>query len=273
MEQRDRKEMIKETFNTVAPAYDHAALRFFPESARHLAACLALQGDEQVLDVACGTGNAALALSAHLPRGQVTAIDFSAGMLARAHEKTEAQGLRNIRFVEMDMQSLTFAPGQFDAAVSAFGIFFVEDMTAQLRHIAGKVRPGGRIAVSGFYEDAFMPLVELFLRRMEAYGIERPPLSWKRISSDEKISALLASAGLENIEVRCLDHGYYLRDAGDWWQVVWNAGFRGLLNLLTPIDRARFQEEHLAEIQPLCGSEGLWLDVKVLYAVGVKPAA
>ena len=140
MDQHERKAMIKETFNTVAAGYDHPALRFFSESAERLAACLALRGDEQVLDVATGTGNAALALAPRLPRGRVTAIDFSPGMLTRAAARAEAAGIGNIEFIEMDMQSLAFPPAHFDAAVCAFGIFFVDDMTAQLRHMADTLR-------------------------------------------------------------------------------------------------------------------------------------
>lgn len=41
--------------------------------------------------------------------------------------------------------------------------------------------------------------------------------------------------------------GYDLGDAGDGWQVVWNAGFRPLLNQLATAERARFKEEHLTE--------------------------
>jgi ubiquinone/menaquinone biosynthesis C-methylase UbiE len=271
MDQQQRKAMIKETFNTVASGYDHPALRFFPDSAEHLADCLALRGDEQVLDVATGTGSAALALSRRLPRGRITAVDFSAGMLAQAAAKAAACGADNVRFVEMDMQSLAFPAAEFDAATCAFGIFFVEDMTEQLRHIADQVRPGGTIAVCSFYEDAFLPLSDLFLARMARYGVEAPPLSWKRIADEDKAKALFASAGLEQIDVQRKSVGYYLRDADEWWQVVWNAGFRGLINRLAPDERERFRQEHLAEIQTLSRAEGLWLEVNVLYAVGIRP--
>jgi ubiquinone/menaquinone biosynthesis C-methylase UbiE len=182
MDQQQRKAMIKETFNAVAPGYDHPALRFFPDSAEHLADSLALCGDERVLDVATGTGSAALALSRRLPRGGITAVDFSAGMLAQAAAKAAARSAANVRFVEMDMQALAFPAADFDAATCAFGIFFVEDMTAQLRHIADQVRPGGKIALCSFYEDAFLPLSDLFLARLAQYGVEAPPLGWKRIS-------------------------------------------------------------------------------------------
>jgi hypothetical protein len=52
MDEQQRKALLKETFDTVSSGYDNRALRFFPESAKHLAACLDLRGDEKVLDVA-----------------------------------------------------------------------------------------------------------------------------------------------------------------------------------------------------------------------------
>ena len=273
MDQQQRKAMIKETFNTVAAGYDHPALRFFPESAEHLVDSLGLRGDERVLDVATGTGVVALALSPRLPRGGITAVDFSAAMLDQAMAKAAARGADNIQFLEMDMQSLALPHSEFDAATCAFGIFFVEDMTTQLRHIADQVRPGGGLALCSFYEDAFSPLADLFLARITQYGIEAPPLGWKRIAGEDKMTALMEGAGLENLNVRRKNIGYHLRDADEWWQVIWNAGFRGLVNRLAPADRERFRLEHLAEIQPLGGADGLWLDVNVLYTVGSRPVA
>jgi hypothetical protein len=45
MDEQQRKALLKETFDTVSAGYDGRALRFFPESAKHLAACLDLRGD------------------------------------------------------------------------------------------------------------------------------------------------------------------------------------------------------------------------------------
>ncbi len=58
--------------------------------------------------------------------------------------------VRNVEFMERDMQNLNFPDGLFDVAVCAFGIFFVEDMESQLSHIAYAVKPGGRIMISNF---------------------------------------------------------------------------------------------------------------------------
>ncbi len=52
--------IIKDTFDAIASGYDRPSLRFFPAAAAHLVDRLALRGDEQVLDVACGTGHASV---------------------------------------------------------------------------------------------------------------------------------------------------------------------------------------------------------------------
>ncbi len=84
MDEQQRKAMLKETFDMVSGGYDGRALRFFPESARIMAALLGLHGDEHVLDVACGTGHASLAITPKLPRGRITAVDLSPEMLDQA---------------------------------------------------------------------------------------------------------------------------------------------------------------------------------------------
>jgi len=268
MEQTERKAKIRETFNAVATGYDTPALRFFSENPRHLAKYLELRGDEHVLDAATGTGNAALALATLLPEGRVTGVDFAAAMLDQARRKAMAAGLANVEFVEMDMQALAFPDGYFSAACCAFGIFFVDDMEGQLAHIAAKVKPGGRIAISGFTEGAFSPLVDLMYARLADYGVERPPLTWKRIASEAGCEALFRSGGLTGIRTGRENLGYFLKGPEEWWEVIWQAGFRGLVSQLAPDDLARFRAEHLAEVADLQTPEGIRLEVEALYTVG-----
>jgi ubiquinone/menaquinone biosynthesis C-methylase UbiE len=269
-DQRQITALLKETFNTVSEGYDNRALRFFPRSAEHMASLLGLRGDEHVLDVACGTGHASLAIARLLPKGRITAVDFSAGMLDQARRKAAALNIRNIEFLERDMQALGFGPASFDVAVCAFGIFFVEDMDSQLSHIVSVVKPGGRIMITNFLENYFQPLRDMLFARLSAYGVQNPPHAWKRISNEDGCKQLFEKGGLTNIRVTHKNVGYYLASAEEWWDIVWNAGFRRMVARLSPQDQERFKQKHLAEIAALRTNKGIWLDVGVLYTVGTK---
>ncbi len=269
MNERELKEFYRHTFNTVAGGYDHEAMRYFPESAARIPSFLALKGDEHVLDVGTGTGVAAIALSKVLPGGRVTGIDLSSGMLSQANAKKTAIDRDNVTFIEMDMTSLDFPDGYFDAAVSSFSIFFINDMEKQLRHIASKVRKEGTVFVTTFSSDSFSPLADIFLNRLKGYGIEPPTMSWKRIATVDQCTNLFSRAELNTIRCEPVDCGYYLNGPADWWYIVWNAGFRGLVNSLSDADRERFKEEHLDEISMLSTDNGIRLEMKVLYTVGI----
>lgn len=262
-----QQRIIRETFDTVAEVYDSPALRFFSASAEHMASRLDLRGDERVLDVACGTGHVSLAVARRVPRGSVTAVDFSPAMLARARSKVAAAGLTNVDFVEADMRTLPWARAH-DAAVCAFGIFFVDDMEAQLARIAATVKPGGVVMLSNFRHDYMEPLRSLMLERLRSFGVEAPPQHWQRIAHHQGCRALFQAARLDDVEVEEQDEGYVLGRAEEWWEVIWNAGFRRLLVRLPPADQARFKAEHLAEIETLRTPHGIRMSVPVLFTRG-----
>lgn len=271
MDVKERKEILKDTFNTVADGYENPALRFFPKSACYMAECFGFKGNEQVLDVATGTGHMALAIAKHLPKGKVTGIDFSEGMLSQAKSKAGKAGVNNVQFLEMDMQAIEFPKEHFDAVSCAFGIFFVEYIAGQLKHILEKIKPSGKIIISHFHENNFLPLVELFNNRIRKYDIEIPQQTWKQIATEERATSLYKNAGLKEIRVERKNHGYYLKNADEWWNIVWYAGFRRLVSQLSPENLEKFKKEHLKEIEAIAVKEGIWLNVEVLYTIGTKP--
>lgn len=272
-QEEQRKSAIRQTFNTVADHYGTGGTRFFHIAGQTMAELSGLQGTEHVLDVASGTGATALPLAQKLIRGKVTATDFSEGMLEQAQRQAKTKGLNNIDFQIQDMTAMTFSAKSFDHAFCSFGLFFVEDMAGLLRHIASKVKPGGKVMVSGFCGDSFMPMVQLAFKRLRDYGIELPeqPLGWQRMAEPEQLHTLFSEAGLHNVDIVRKSLGYYI-DAEGWWQVVWNAGFRGVVAQLG--DRLdTFRREHLAEVQELADNNGLWLKVDVNFTSGVQADA
>jgi len=268
MDESARKAQIKKTFDTVADAYGSTGMEFFHHAAAHLPQVFRLQGHEHLLDVATGTGIAANALAPHLPQGKVIGIDLSEGMLAQARNSAHRQGLKNIALHVMDMQEISFPAVQFDAANCSFGLFFLPDMQGLLQHIASKVKPGGQVVACSFYQGAFEPNVDLFLARIQRYGIEPPAFTWKSISTEQKFQALFEAAGLVDVTVQRQDIGYPLDDAESWWRVIWNAGFRGLVAQLSETQLIEFKQAHLAEIAALKTARGIPLNVSALFASG-----
>ncbi len=169
------------------------------------------------------------------------------------------------------MQHLDFAGTPFDGALCAFGIFFATDMGAQLAQIAGAVRPGGTVMTSTFAQGYFQPLRDLFFARAGDYGVAKPPQTWMQVASEAGCRELFAQAGLSEIRVEKRNLGYHLTSAEEWWSVVWNAGFRRIVNAIAPAERERFQAEHLAEIAALATKQGIWLDIEILYTIGIRP--
>jgi len=274
LEQAEReaqsKKMIQKTFETVADAYGLGGARFFHSAGEYMAATLDLKGNECVLDIASGTGAVALPLARRLAEGQVTAVDFSSSMLGQSKMSAENEGLDNIDYHVQDMTAMPFPSEQFEKATCSFGLFFVEDMAALLTHIASKVKSGGSVLISGFCGESFMPQASLLFDLLKKYNIDVPdqPVGWKRMSEPEQLHELFNTAELINVEIKRESLGYYV-DAEAWWEVVWNAGFRGLVAQLG--DRLEeFKLEHFAELESVMGEKGLWLDVDVYFTQGFK---
>ncbi|MCB9565832.1 MAG: class I SAM-dependent methyltransferase [Myxococcales bacterium] len=102
----------------------------------------------ELLDVATGTADVALALAEAAPSLRVVGVDPSAGMLELGREKVAAAGLSDrIELTQGDGQALPFADDRFDAACVSFGIRNFPDRLAGLREMVRVTRPGGQVAV------------------------------------------------------------------------------------------------------------------------------
>jgi len=112
-----------------------------------------------VLDVATGTGDAAIAASNRVGRaGRVVAVDISVPMLQEASHKASG---RAIEFTEGDAQRLFYADGSFDSIVCLFGLMFVPDKIAALGGFRRVLRPGGRVAATSWGHPSQAPFAGL----------------------------------------------------------------------------------------------------------------
>ncbi|MEW6330322.1 MAG: class I SAM-dependent methyltransferase [Pseudomonadota bacterium] len=275
MNQPDPRARVISVFDLVAAGYDDPALRFFPFCADRLIARLNPPPGTKLLDIATGTGACALAAAQAVgDQGRVMAIDLSEAMLERFHEKIVKFGIRNIDLHVMDAASPEFRREYFDYVVCSFGIFFLPDMSAALREWVRVLKPGGRVVFTTFGKSAFQPMMDLFIQRLQRQGILSPgdsPPAGMRLADPARCRELMEQAGLQQIEVTTEQFGYHLKDESQWWDVLWNSGTRGWIEQIPPAQRESFKTGHLAEIHPLAGEQGLWLDIQVNTAAGIKP--
>jgi SAM-dependent methyltransferase len=98
-----------------------------------------------VLDVACGTGNATL--PAARAGARTTGLDFAPGLLEIARERA-ADAMVEVDFIEGDAQAMPFEDGSFDRVVSTFGHMFAPDHRRTADEMKRVLKPDGVIAVA-----------------------------------------------------------------------------------------------------------------------------
>jgi ubiquinone/menaquinone biosynthesis C-methylase UbiE len=116
-----------------------------------LAEALDIVADERCLDVACGSGNLALAM-ARRAWGNTVGADFVPALLERGRERAGAERLE-IEFVEADAQDLPFEDAGFDVVASIYGAMFAPDQKRTAAELLRVVKPGGRIGMGNWSPD------------------------------------------------------------------------------------------------------------------------
>ncbi|TVR51255.1 MAG: class I SAM-dependent methyltransferase [Puniceicoccaceae bacterium] len=102
-------------------------------------------GGERVLDLACGSGTAALVAARRYC--EVTGIDYVPELIECARKRAAADGVE-AEFVVGDAQSLPFPDAAFDVVLSVYGMQFAPDQKTAAAELLRVCRPGGRIALA-----------------------------------------------------------------------------------------------------------------------------
>ncbi len=100
---------------------------------------------EQVLDVACGSGTAALV--AERRYCEVTGIDYVPELVERAKIRARANG-QVVDFLVGDAQELPFSDDRFDVVLSVYGVQFAPDQEQAANELLRVCKPGGKIGLA-----------------------------------------------------------------------------------------------------------------------------
>jgi ubiquinone/menaquinone biosynthesis C-methylase UbiE len=113
---------------------------------------------QRVLDLGSGVGDVALLLARIVePSGEVVGIERDAGSIARANARVAEAGLRNVSFIQTDVNQIV-SDQPFDAAVGRFILMFLPDPASVLRSLYKLVRPGGVLAFQEPSWDSYLAL-------------------------------------------------------------------------------------------------------------------
>ena len=117
----------------------------------------------QLLDVATGTADVAIAAARTIKPGKITGIDISREMLAYGQKKIENLNLEEVISLEQgDAENLPYADNTFDAITVAFGVRNFENLEKGLAEMLRVLKSGGKIVILEFSRPQMFPFKQLF---------------------------------------------------------------------------------------------------------------
>ncbi len=142
----------------------------------HLVDHVGVEPGSRVLDVATGTGHAALAAAR---RGAVVVgIDYVDPLLDIARRRATAEDLE-VDFAQADAENLPYDDGAFDTVLSAIGVMFSADHERAAQELARVCRPGGRIGVVSWTPEGFVGgMLAAVGRHVTPPAGAQPPTRW-----------------------------------------------------------------------------------------------
>ncbi|MCG7333881.1 demethylmenaquinone methyltransferase [Sporosarcina sp. ACRSM] len=173
-----------------------------------------VQEGDKALDVCCGTADWTIALANAVgPKGAVTGLDFSEGMLEAGRPKVQAYP--NVKLIQGNAMELPFPDNTFDVVTIGFGLRNVPDYLTVLKEMNRVLKPGGMIAcletsqteipvyrqLFRFYFKFIMPLFgKLFAKSFQEY-------SWLQESADDfpgmkELAQLFTEAGFIDVSYK-----------------------------------------------------------------------
>ncbi|HSB54074.1 MAG TPA: methyltransferase domain-containing protein [Gemmatimonadales bacterium] len=202
---------IKRRQQTTWASGDYASVAArIPIVAERLCDAADIHAGDRVLDVATGTGNAALA--AARCGAVVTGVDYVPALLDRGRIRATAEGLE-VDYQEGDAEALPFADNSFDAVLSVFGVMFAPDQEKAAAELLRVCRPGGTIALACWTPDGFIgEMFRTMARHVPPPSGLRSPMEW---GSEERLRQLFGS-GLTALLVQPRTYTFRFRSAGEY---------------------------------------------------------
>jgi SAM-dependent methyltransferase len=167
--------------------YEQMAVELGPVAER-VVSLAHVQRGERVVDLATGTGNAALLAAG--AGAVVTGVDTAPRLIDVARGRAVAEGVE-ASFVGGDMQALPFEDGSFDVALSVFGLIFATDASGAFDEMIRVLGPAGHALFSVWVPAGPIDaMVSTFGRALAAATGRRPPrFAWHDADTVRSLAA------------------------------------------------------------------------------------
>lgn len=154
-----------------------------------------LRGNQRVLDVAAGNGNATLAAARRF--ADVTSTDYVGTLLDQGKKRAEAEGLP-VKFQQADAESLPFPGESFDVVLSTYGVMFTPDQAKAANEMLRVCRPGGRIGLANWTPEGFIgKLFKIIGKYVPPAPGVASPLLWGQLAHLKQLFGKDASVAAE----------------------------------------------------------------------------
>ena len=219
------KERIRDMFDSIAPKYDllnHVLSMGIDKGwRRKVVKEVKRHNPSQILDVATGTCDLAIALAKGCKSAKITGIDLSPEMLAVGATKVDKKDLKGrIELSVEDALNMSYPSESFDALTVAFGVRNFEDLPKGLAEFKRVLKNGGRVYILEFSK----PSKGLFASLYNFYSKNILPLIGRMVSKDSRaytylpesviafpcgkdFESILSSAGFKDISTKKLTMG------------------------------------------------------------------
>jgi len=163
----NKKKQVEQMFDNISGNYDFLnhvlSLNIDKVWRKKTVKKIAQNKPQNVLDVATGTGDLAIALQKGSGAKKITGLDLSQGMLDVGIEKIKKLGLsESIEMIKGDSEKLPFSDNTYDAITVAFGVRNFENLNKGLSELYRVLKPGGTLAVLEFSQPTQFPFKQFY---------------------------------------------------------------------------------------------------------------
>lgn len=183
---------------------------------------LDLDRNAVVLEVGAGSGALTEVL---FPRVRsLLATDFAPQMIEVLRERLDAVGATNVRCAVMDGQALELEDSSFDAAACSFALMLFPNRHKGFAELGRVVRPGGRVAISGWAGPDKFEAFGLFLAALHAAFPDMPappsPPPVFSLSDPADFQLQMEAAGFRNVEVEFMARELEVAGFDKMWSML-----------------------------------------------------